>query len=165
LGCSPCGTVTCPHGGVAYGVGLAGGAAVALAEFWIIPKDTYRKRYVPPKQSVSKAKGQKQPQSVRRVLSPRLAPCQRRCRSRSAFKIANSQVSAGGAVNRVRSRHCRLLAGRPCCCFGAEGLANVVASFDVRAANQINAIGHGCKNTVNHRLTISCFQAFEGLRN
>ena len=33
LVCSPCGTVTGPHGGARFdGVGLAGGAAVALAE-------------------------------------------------------------------------------------------------------------------------------------
>ena len=39
----------------ADGGGLAGGAAVALAEKWIIPKDTYKKRYVPPKQRGNKA--------------------------------------------------------------------------------------------------------------
>lgn len=53
----------------------------------------------------------------------------------------------------------------PLSALGSEGPDDLVACLDIRAADQVDAVGHGRKDPVDNRLAVLVLQAFERFRN
>src|SRR5882724_7063666 len=58
-----------------------------------------------------------------------------------------------------------VLGFRPDSGFGAEGLADRVVGFDIRPADQVDAVGDRGEDAVHDLLAIGVFQAFERFAN